>query len=287
MTESKERELLFDHDFDGIRELDNRLPPWWLYLFYITIAWAILYLLYYHVLDLGDSQAEEYLKEMNPGYTEVGEKSGFSIGYHSPFYSAEGDDTPLRKMELHQEKEKQAALGQSQYKRSGGKIESANFDELILTAMEMATPENLEKLKVAFPDLYLTYQSRPGQPLSVAEPTAGKAIETAIEIQALTDGASLTAGKKIFETNCITCHGKAGEGGIGPNLTDDFYLHGPGMTNAYKTITNGFAAKGMISWRGILKDDQIKQVASYIISIHGTHPPNPKAPQGEKDNSVQ
>ena len=283
MTENDEKELVLDHDYDGIRELDNRLPPWWLYLFYISIAWSVIYFSYYHVLGLGDSSAIAYQKEMNPAYTEAVSKSGFSLEYRSPFYNARGDLTPLQKIGLQQQQAQNAAMAASGRSGAAYKPEATNFDELILAAMAKATPENLDKLKTAFPELYTVYQTGNLQQSAGGETSAVPAVAAAeAEIQPLSDAASLAAGKKIFSANCVTCHGQAGEGGIGPNLTDDYYLHGRGMTNTVKTITNGVAAKGMIAWRGILKEDQIKQAASYILSLHGTNPPNPKAPQGEK-----
>lgn len=285
MMEPKEHTLLMDHDYDGIRELDNRLPPWWLYMFYITILWGLLYLAYYHVLNIGDSSVESYLKEMNPSRVETAKKASLSMGYRSPFYSTDGDRTPLEKIKLQIEMAKQVSAGQGLSQLIGGGTGEVSFDDLILAAMQMATPENRDKLKNAFPDLYLAYQGSSSLPPGA---TATSDVKTPdIEITPLSDQTSLTAGKKVFEINCVTCHGKMGEGGIGPNLTDDYYLHGAGMTNTYKTINQGVPAKGMISWRGILKDDQIKQVASYILTIHGTNPPNPKAPQGEKVQPVQ
>ena len=88
--------------------------------------------------------------------------------------------------------------------------------------------------------------------------------------------------KEGYNTNCATCHGQSGEGGIGPNMTDDYYIHGAGMNNTIQVIKSGVPAKGMISWRGILKEPQILEVASYIMTLQGTNPPNAKAAQGEK-----
>jgi mono/diheme cytochrome c family protein len=284
MIGKKEEELIFDHDYDGIHELDNRLPPWWLYLFYLTIIWAILYMLYYHVLDLGDSSAMAYQKEMDSTYTETGTKTGFTLGYHSPFYAAQGDLTPLQKIERQQQQANEATMILSHGNVAKVKLESADFDDLIIAAMARATPEKLDKLKTAFPDLYSAYQKKISQSGN-GETPAVTAAAAEPEIQPLMDAASLAGGKQIYITNCATCHGQAGEGGIGPNLTDDYYLHGAGMNNTVKTITQGVAVKGMIAWRGILKEDQIRQVASYILTLRGTSPPNPKSAQGEKIQS--
>ncbi|PWB74129.1 hypothetical protein C3F09_04365 [candidate division GN15 bacterium] len=98
---------------------------------------------------------------------------------------------------------------------------------------------------------------------------------------ALLDRSDLDTGKAVFLKNCATCHGQFAEGKIGPNLTDDYWLHGAGMTNVVKTIKYGYPTKGMLAWRGELRPQQILQVASYVLSLHGSNPPNPKPPQGE------
>ena len=93
----------------------------------------------------------------------------------------------------------------------------------------------------------------------------------------LTDPAALDAGKQIFTTNCVACHAADGGGLVGPNLTDDYWIHGGGIKNVFKTIKYGVVAKGMISWQSQLNPKQMQDVASYIISLHGTTPANPKA----------
>ncbi len=98
----------------------------------------------------------------------------------------------------------------------------------------------------------------------------------------LVDEAGLAKGAKIFSSNCVVCHLAQGQGSIGPNLTDDYWLHGGSFGDIQKTITNGVVEKGMISWKTQLSAVQIHQVASYVTTLHGTNPPNPKAPQGEK-----
>ncbi len=88
-------------------------------------------------------------------------------------------------------------------------------------------------------------------------------------------------GKEVFKTNCVPCHGEHGQGIIGPNLTDEYWLHGGSHEDIIKTITSGVPEKGMISWEPILGKEKIESVAAYIVSIEGSKPPNPKAPQGE------
>jgi len=183
-----EQEALIDlgHDYDGIRELDNRLPPWWLYGFYITIFFAVVYLWRYHV----------------------------------------SHTAPLSHEEL------QIAMKQADEQKAIYLKKSAN---------------------------------------NVDENT----------VKRLTDAADLAGGEKVFTQSCAACHGKAGEGIVGPNLTDDYWLHGGSVKDVFKTIKYGWPEKGMRSWKDDLSPMQIAQVASYIKSIHGTNPPNAKTKQGE------
>ena len=273
MAANDKKDVLLDHEYDGIRELDNKLPPWWLYLFYISIIFSVIYMIHYHVAGTGDLSHSEYMKEVNPGWE--GEKPGLfsSLFYRSPL-SKSDDLTPRRRTEI-----ELLAAAEAKMAAQKGEFSAAGvgFDDLILAAMEVSTPEELEKLKTAFPEIWQKHTGQTGVTTSPVEEKAPLK-----EYQALKDDATLSAGKSIFITNCATCHGQSGEGGIGPNMTDDYYLHGAGMTNTVNVINNGVPAKGMISWRGILKEDQIVQVASYIQTLEGTNPPNPKAPQGEQ-----
>ncbi len=218
---AKLKDELMDHDYDGIRELDNDLPPWWLYLFYITIVWAVLYFAWYHVLGLGYSSTDEYYSEVDPRYTRESNPNYRPLAalkpYHSPLYNPAGDETPY--------------------------------------SIAMSGP------KIAF------VEERP---------------EDEPEYAALSDPNDLATGKTVYSAKCVQCHGAMGEGGIGPNLTDDYWLHGAGINNVLKTVKYGVPAKGMIAWRGFLTNEEIHKVASYVLTLHGTNPPNAKAPQGEK-----
>ncbi|HVU94146.1 MAG TPA: cbb3-type cytochrome c oxidase N-terminal domain-containing protein [Puia sp.] len=182
---TQEADLDLGHDYDGIRELDNRLPPWWLYGFYCTILFAGVYLWRYHISHTAPLPLEEY-----------------------------------RIAVLHAEHEKAEYL----------KKAANNIDE------------NSVKL--------------------------------------LTAPADLAAGKAVFETTCFACHGKNGEGGVGPNLTDEYWLHGGSISDVFKTIKYGWPDKGMKSWKDDYSPSQIAQLASYVKSLAGTHPANPKPPQG-------
>ena len=92
----------------------------------------------------------------------------------------------------------------------------------------------------------------------------------------------LTSGSTIYTTNCVACHGDKGQGGVGPNLTDKFWIHGGGIKDLFKTITHGIPEKGMIAWEKSLNPIQIQQVASYVLTLQGTNPPGAKEPQGEE-----
>lgn len=182
----KEGDITLNHDYDGIRELDNHLPPWWVQLFVVTIFWAGGYMWYYHWGGSGPSQTESYNMDVAAAKKEIA-----------------------------------AALA--------------------------------------------------GKANAVDESNA----------TALTDAAALGEGELIFKNSCAACHGQKGEGLVGPNFTDEYWLHGGGIKNVFKTIKYGVPEKGMISWSSQLKPADIQKVASYILTLKGTNPPNPKAPQGQ------
>ncbi len=182
----EEGEIILDHNYDGIKELDNSLPPWWLYGFYISIVFAALYLLKYHVFD-GDNQIDELEIELAEAKTAI-----------------------------------------EAYKK---------------------TAKNLVDINT---------------------------------VTKLTETSDLSAGKKIFDTNCVACHMIDGGGGIGPNLTDQNWILGGGIKNVFRTVSEGGrSGKGMIAWKQQLKPLEIAQVASYVLTLQGTSPANPKAPEGD------
>lgn len=98
-----------------------------------------------------------------------------------------------------------------------------------------------------------------------------------------TDSATLANAAKIYAKNCASCHGEHGEGVIGPNLTDTFWLHGGTPEKIFATITNGVPDKGMLTWKGMLTPAQILELSAYILSLQGSNPPNAKAPQGNPE----
>lgn len=99
----------------------------------------------------------------------------------------------------------------------------------------------------------------------------------------LTDDAELSLGETIFQTNCVLCHGQAGEGNaIGPNLTDQYWINGGSIQNVFGVVSNGVIEKGMQSWKNQLRPVDIQRVSSFILAkLQGTNPPNAKEPQGD------
>jgi len=181
-----ESEIILDHNYDGIRELDNKLPPWWVWMFYATIVFGVIYLARFHVF--GDyTQDEEYVTEVSLAEAEI-----------------------------------------EAYKKTAKDLVDVNTVAL------------------------------------------------------LTEASDLSAGKAIFETNCVVCHMADGGGGIGPNLTDQNWILGGGIKNVFNTISEGGRdGKGMVAWKNVLKPVEMAQVASYLLTFQGTTPANPKAPEGD------
>lgn len=98
----------------------------------------------------------------------------------------------------------------------------------------------------------------------------------------LKDAKGIAEGKALYTQYCVACHGAEGQGGVGPNLTDEYWLHGGSIKDVFKTVKEGVPAKGMIAWKSQLKANQIQQVSSFILSLQGTKPAGGKEPQGEK-----
>ena len=121
-----------------------------------------------------------------------------------------------------------------------------------------------------------------------ARAARGAAAGPAVALTALTDPASLAAGKAIFEgpdNVCYSCHRPDLGGMIGPNLTDDRWLHGCGIDHIVQSIKTGYPVKGMMPFGTgkALTDQQVLQVASYVLSKHGSNPPNPKPSEADRD----
>lgn len=173
------------HEYDGIKELDNPMPPWLKYIFYVTIIISIVYITRLVVFkDANIMQKKEYSKEM-------------------------------------------AA--------ARAKTEKAEKEEATQSAVQPMSQEQI-----------------------------------------------LAAGKVTYDKICTVCHGKFGEGLVGPNFTDEYWIHGNKPDDLKKVINEGVIDKGMLSYKSQLSKKQIDQVIAYILSLQGTNPPNPKAPQGEK-----
>jgi cytochrome c oxidase cbb3-type subunit III len=94
------------------------------------------------------------------------------------------------------------------------------------------------------------------------------------------DPAQVEVGKKQFQTSCSPCHGANAQGLIGPNLTDNRWLHGGKMTEIYLTVVKGVPGKGMPPWGRALSPDKLKATVAYVRTLQGTNPPGAKAPEG-------
>jgi len=185
---SEEKNLVMEHAYDGIAELDNPTPPWFMGLFYSTVSFGVVYLFLFHVVKVGQLQTAEYTQEV--ALAEV---------------------------------QREAYI-----KRVAGSIN-----------------ENTARF--------------------------------------VSDAQSLGDGKALFLQSCVACHGQQGQGGVGPNLTDEYWLHGGSVKSVFHTISEGVAEKGMMSWKKQLNPLQVQQVASYILSLQGTKPAGAKEPQGTKE----
>jgi len=182
----REKEVLTDHDYDGIKELDNNLPPWWLYGFYLTIIFSIGYMGHYHIFGTGPSSEQEYLAE--------------------------------------------------------------------LAAADVAKAEYLASV--------------------------GEVIDENTVVQ-VSDTELLARAQTIFIEKCAACHTPTGGGSVGPNLTDEYWIHGGSINDIFRTIKYGVPEKGMIPWQGILTPEEMQSVSSFIMDLQGTNPEGALPPQGD------
>jgi cytochrome c oxidase cbb3-type subunit III len=308
----QEKDIMFDHEYDGIRELDNKLPPWWLWMFYASIAFAVVYWGIYEI-GSGPSLTEEYDTEMVAAKAEV------------DAYVAKQSDAVNENNATELTDEAELALGSSifvtncfpchgmnlegnaigpnltdEYWIHGGGMQNL-FKTIKYGVIEKGMQPWKDVLKAKDIQRVASYiLSKQGtNPPNAKEPqgekwtpdAASSGANTATQAGAvnendlapLTDPAELELGKTIFVTNCFPCHGMNLEGNaIGPNLTDEYWIHGGGINNMVNTISTGNIEKGMMPWKGVLPPEDIHRVASYILSKQGTNPPNAKEPQGEK-----
>ncbi len=195
-TATEEKDILIDHGFDGIMELDNQLPKWWLGLFYFGVAYCVVYLLSYGFTDFAD-QFKEYDEEY--------------------------------------------------------KAQTASIAEY----MKNTPPPTIDDAEYS-PD-------------------------------------NIAAGEEVFKTNCVSCHSEGGKGGIGPNLTDNYWINQPEKTlfkNVFHMVENGSPnnpAMQAFGKNGVLTGFDIQNVAAYVYHINQEQPPITEAnggaaPQGEPAN---
>lgn len=177
---------LLDHEYDGIRELDNMLPRWWVWLLYATIVFAAWY-------------------------------SGYYMSGYGP--------TPQQELAV--------------------------------------SLKQIEALK--------------------PPPGAGFAEAKAAILAVLGNPKNIHEGQEVFKAKCVACHGDNGQGVIGPNLTDDFWINGQGrVEDMVQVVANGVPEKGMPPWGPVLTAHEARDVVVFVRSLHATNPQNPKAPQGVK-----
>ena len=183
MSEHKQ-DVVFDHDYDGIQEFDNKMPNWWLFILYATIVFSVGYWLYLDTYGVGKSLVEQYDNDV-----------------------------------------------------------AVAAEEMLAQAMAGGVTD--ESLTLAA-----------GMPAQVAE------------------------GRAFFETYCVVCHSAQGEGLVGPNLTDAYWIHGAKPIDILRVITDGVPSKGMAAWGSQLGPTRVEKVTAYVVSIMNTNVSG-KAPEGE------
>jgi cytochrome c oxidase cbb3-type subunit 3 len=183
-TDAREPEHLLEHEYDGIREYDNPLPRWWVWLFVVTVVFSAGYY-GWNQLGPGPTVIAQYEAEVR----EAAE-------HRAPAGAVAGSEEALRRLQA--------------------------------------------------------------------------------------DATVMARARETFATRCAACHGPEGQGVIGPNLADEFWLHGGTLTAILHTVAEGVPDKGMVPWKHQLAPAELEALAAYIGTLAGTNPPNPKLPQGMK-----
>lgn len=181
-------QLIQGHSYDGIKEYDNPMPGWWIWLFWICIAFSVVYYAGITWFDFVDTYYDD--------------------------------------------------LAQSQ--------------------------QELQAVRAAYAEANPTFEATPE---ALAEYVGTES--------------HISAGAETYTANCASCHGQQGEGLIGPNLTDKYWIHGGTNVDIFNILTDGVAAKGMPAWEASLTPEERAELVAYIRSLEGTNPPNAKEPQGE------
>lgn len=195
--EEKDRILESHQDNDGIREYDNPLPAWFLWLFYGCIAFAGLYAPYY------------------AGYSRAMAKAG----------------------------------------GVGANLAASGGDYLAAVRIEERARANAPVVELHGKEL----------------------------VEFMRAPASISGGDFVFKANCVACHGDQGQGVVGPNLADAYWIHGGSPAGILESIEHGYPAKGMPAWKNVLGAEKVRLAAAYVMSLKGRAVANPKAPQGEKE----
>jgi cytochrome c oxidase cbb3-type subunit 3 len=124
-------------------------------------------------------------------------------------------------------------------------------------------------------DMIAYYELQAQQLLALGE------IQESTLLDLMEDDSMMAGGAQLYQAKCTQCHGQNGEGNIGPNLTDDYWLHGGKLTDIYHTVTEGVPVKGMLAWKNQLGPAEILSVSAYVGSLRGSSPANAKAAQGK------
>jgi cytochrome c oxidase cbb3-type subunit 3 len=190
MTPDRDEDRLLEHDYDGIREYDNPMPRWWLYVFWACIAYSALYLLNVPGIGIGAGRLAAYQRDMAIADSVL------------------ASHDPLRGV----------------------------------------TESSLRALAA--------------------------------------DPVQHSLGQTTFGSMCSACHRADAGGNIGPNLTDDWWIHGGAPLEILKTVNEGVLAKGMPAWGKMLKPDQLLAVVGYVTTLQGSNPKDPKPPQGVQADSA-
>lgn len=278
MAKYNDRPLGHAGECDGIEEYDNPLPDWWVGLFILTVIIGVIYAADYHFISQR-SQAASYEAEVAMAEEMWPELNAKAVQASDPATLAMGQEVFTANCVACHGADLRGGIGVNLVDTEW--VHGGEFDNVVNTITNGVSAKGmpawgtiLGPTKVAAVASFVLSKNTGEAPAAKAAPAAepeaaaegGEAVAEAEVIEVVVDEAHIAAGEAVFTTNCVACHLADMTGSVGPNLVDDEWIHGGEIADIQKTVTEGVPAKGMITWKGVLSDQEIADVTAYVYS---------------------
>ena len=300
---SKREDEILGHDYDGIREYDNQLPGWWLFIFYGSMVWALVYALFYH-FGPGLLETQRHEAEMSRLRVEAA-RAAIHAGdpTDEAVLAVAGSPEHL----VHGRRLFAERCAECHGPNGGGGIgpnltdnhwlDGGSPSEIHATIRDGVHLEGMPGwswslrpdeiwLAAAFVESLRGSDVPNGKPpegerWQPGSPSASRRAALTATLQAVVaDAAALERGREIYLGRCLPCHGPEGGGLIGPNLTDEHAIHGGGLADIFRVVSEGVPEKGMVPWANQLSRQELQEVTAFVASLWGRMLPG-RPPEGE------